>query len=138
MFRFVFFVILFLGLLSCVKTETTKISNNVKIVKYLFSDNKEKTIIKKYNKKFRRWFEVSCSASESTSAKNCIDNLEYTKLAKSKMNLLIQSQGADNRAEQAGDSLTERSQTGQTSGSEQTGGAEQIAGPEQTEAPSES
>ena len=60
MFKFVFVFILFFGLFSCVKTETTKISNDVKIVKYLFSDDKEKSIIKKYNKKFGQWFEVKC------------------------------------------------------------------------------
>jgi len=110
MFRFVFLFILFFGLLSCVKTETTKISNNVKIVKYLLSDNKEKSIIKKYNKKFRQWFEVTCS----TSAENCIDNLEYTKLAKSKMNLLIQSQRNDGGAVQTAGSQTKENQNTQT------------------------
>ena len=91
MLKFVFLFILFFSLFSCVKTETTKISNNVKIIKYLSSDNKEKTIIKKYNKKFGEWFEVICT----TSAENCIDNLEYTKSAKSKMSLLIsQKDGA--------------------------------------------
>ena len=95
MFKFVFVFILFFGLLSCVKTETTKISSDVKIVKYLFSDDKEKSIIKKYNKKFGQWFEVSCLIPEVKLVEkvklveSCIDNLEYTKLAKLKINLLI-------------------------------------------------
>jgi len=123
MFRFVFLFILFFGLLSCVKTETTKISNNVKIVKYLLSDNKEKSIIKKYNKKFRQWFEVTCPTSAS--AENCIDNLEYTKLAKSKMNLLIQSQRNGGGAVQTAGSQTAENQNTQT---EQSSGPEEPSG----------
>ena len=96
MFRFVFLFILFFSLFSCVKLETTKISNDVKIVKYLLSDNKEKSIIKKYNKEFGQWFEVSCPIPELKLAEilqlklaeKCIDNLEYTKLSKSKMKKL--------------------------------------------------
>ena len=76
MFRFVFLFILFLSLVSCVKSETTKISNDVKIEKYLLSDNKEKSIIKKYNKEFGQWFEVSCPIPELKLAEKCIDNLE--------------------------------------------------------------
>ncbi len=97
MFKFIFVFVLFFGLFSCVKTETTKISSDVKIVKYLFSDDKEKSIIKKYNKKLGQWFEVSCPIPELKSeiiklAEECIDNLEYTKLAKSKINLIIQTE----------------------------------------------
>jgi len=137
MFRFVLLLILFFSLFSCVKTETTKISNNVKIVKYLLSDNKEKTIIKKYNKKFGQWFEVTCSTSESTLAENCIDNLEYTKSAKSKMNLLI-SQKDDNGAVQTAGLQTEEYQTEQPSEPEQPSGPEQPSEPEQPSGPSES
>ena len=119
MFKFVFIFILFFGLISCVKTETFKISGDVKIVKYLFSDDKEKSIIKKYNKKFGEWFEVSCSTSglklEITKlAKECIDNLEYTKLAKSKMNLIIENQRDGNKTVQTTVSQTEENQNIQT------------------------
>jgi hypothetical protein len=134
MFRFVFLFILFFGLFSCVKTETTKISNDVKIVKYLFSDDKEKSIIKKYNKEFGQWFEVSCSISELKLAKECIDNLEYTKLAKSKMNLLIQNQGNDNETVQTTNSQTEENQNIQT---EQPSEPELPPEPEECSDPSE-
>ena len=87
MFRSAFLFILFLSLVSCVKSETTKISDDVKIVKYLLSDNKEEFIIKKYNKEFGQWFEVICPIPELKLAEKCIDNLEYTKLSKSKMNI---------------------------------------------------
>ena len=134
MFKFVFVFILFFGLFSCVKTETTKISSDVKIVKYLFSDDKEKSIIKKYNKKLGQWFEVSCPIPELKSeiiklAEECIDNLEYTKLAKSKMNLLIQNQGNDNETVQITDSQTEKNQNIQT---------EPPSEPEEPSEPSES
>ena len=134
MFKFVFVFILFFGLFSCVKTETTKISNDVKIVKYLFSDDKEKSIIKKYNKEFGQWFEVSCSISELKLAEECIDNLEYTKLAKSKMNLLIQNQGNDNETVQTTNSQTEENQNIQT---EQPSEPELPPGPELPPEPEE-
>ena len=135
MFKFVFVFILFFGLFSCVKTETTKISSDVRIVKYLFSDDKEKSIIKKYNKKFGQWFEVSCSISELKLAEDCIDNLEYTKLAKSKMNLLIQNQRNDNETVQTTDSQTEENQNIQT---EQPPMPELPPEPEEPSEPSES
>ena len=114
MYKIVFVFILFFGLFSCVKTETTKISNDVKIVKYLFSDYKEKSIIKKYNKELGQWFEVRCLITEIKLVEGCIDNLEYTKLAKSKINLLIQNQRNDNDTVQTIDSQTEENQNIQT------------------------
>ena len=110
MFRFVLLIILFFSLVSCVKSETTKLSNDVKIVKYLLSNNKEKSIIKKYNKEFGQWFEVGCAIPELKSAEKCIDNLEYTKLSKLKMNLLIQNLSNGNEREQTAVSQTEKNQ----------------------------
>ena len=114
MFRSAFLFILFLSLVSCVKSETTKISDDVKIVKYLLSDNKEKSIIKKYNKELGQWFEVSCPIPELKLAEKCIDNLEYTKLSKSKMNLLIQHQRNSNEKVQSTVSQTKKNQNIQT------------------------
>ena len=133
MFRIVFLFILSFSLISCVKTEITKISNDVKIVKYLLSDNKEKSIIKKYNKEFGQWFEASCQILELKLAElpelklaECIDNLEYTKLAKLKMNLLIQNQRNGNETVQTTGSQTVENQNIQT---EQPLGPEEPLGP---------
>ena len=134
MFRIVFLFILSFSLISCVKTETTKISNDVKIVKYLLSNNKEKSIIKKYNKEFGQWFEASCQIPELKLAE-CIDNLEYTKLAKLKMNLLIQNQRNGNETVQTTGSQTVENQNIQT---EQPSGPEQPLGPEEPLGPLES
>ena len=141
MFRIVFLFILFFSLISCVKTETTKISNDVKIIKYLLSDNKEKSIIKKYNKEFGQWFEVSCQIPELKLAEKCINNLEYTKLAKSKMNLLIQNQRNGNETVQTAGLQTEENQniqTEQPSGPEEPSGPKEPSGPEEPSEPSES
>ena len=85
------------SLLSCVKVETTKISNDIKIVKYQDSKNKELFLIKKFNNEFNQWFEVECPnvlpprLEMIIFPQRCIEDLKYTKLAKVKMISIIRN-----------------------------------------------
>ena len=112
-----YFVIISLSLFSCVKTETTKITSNVKIVKYL-SENSEKSIVKKYNKVYNQWFEVFCSlpglkADTENSITKCVNNLEYTKLSMSKMNIIDQNKGRNKNIENIKNIINEQDQNEQ-------------------------
>ena len=84
-------------LLSCVKVKTTKISNDIKIIKYAYSKNKELFLIKKFNNEFNQWFEVECPnvlpprLEMIIFPQRCIEDLKYTKLAKVKMISIIRN-----------------------------------------------
>ena len=85
------------GLLSCAKVETVKTSNDLKIVKYAYSKNKEVFIIKKFNKEFNQWFEVQCPNVHTPRLEiiifldSCIESLKYTKSAKVEMTSITQN-----------------------------------------------
>ena len=97
MTKIVLSFLLIFGLLSCAKVETAKISNDLKIVKYAYSKNKEVFIIKKFNKEFNQWFEAQCPDVHTPRLEiiifldNCIEDLKYTKLAKLKMISITQN-----------------------------------------------
>ena len=97
MTKIVLSFLLTFGLLSCAKVETVKISNDIKIVKYAYSKNKEVFIIKKFNKEFNQWFEVQCPNVHTPRLEiiifldNCTEDLKYTKLATLKMISITQN-----------------------------------------------
>ena len=134
MIKIVLLIYLIFGLPSCAKVETTKISNDIKIVKYAYSKNKEVFIIKKFNKEFNQWFEAECSNVHKPRLEiinfsdNCIKDLKYTKLAKVKMISIIQNLQNDSNS-------TETTQS--TESTETTQPAENIQ-PQQSQQPSES
>ena len=107
------------GLFSCAKVETTKISNDIKIVKYAYSKNKEVFIIKKFNKEFNQWFEAECPNIHKPRLEiinfsdKCIKDLRYTKLAKVKMISIIQNLQNDSNSTETTQS-TESTETAQS------------------------
>ena len=128
--------LLIFSLLSCAKVETTKISNDLKIVKYAYSKNKDVFIIKKFNKEFNQWFEVQCPNVHTPRLEiiifldNCTEDLKYTKLAKLKMISITQNLQNDSNS-------TETTQSTETT--ETTQPAENIPPqqPQQPQQPSE-
>ena len=106
MTKIVLSFLLTFGLLSCAKVETVKISNDIKIVKYAYSKNKEVFIIKKFNKEFNQWFEAQCPNVHTPRLEiiifldSCIESLKYTKSAKVEMTSIIHnSQNNSNSTE---------------------------------------
>ena len=97
MTKIVLSFLLTFGLLSCAKVETVKISNDIKIVKYAYSKNKEVFITKKFNKEFNQWFEAQCPNVHTPRLEiiifldSCIESLKYTKLAKVEMTSITQN-----------------------------------------------
>ena len=134
MTKIVLSFLLIFGLLSCAKVETAKISNDLKIVKYAYSKNKEVFIIKKFNKEFNQWFEAQCPNVHTPRLEiiifldNCIEDLKYTKLAKLKMISITQNLQNDSNS-------TETTQSTETT--ETTQPAENIP-PQQPQQPLES
>ena len=143
MTKIVLSFLLTFGLLSCAKVETVKISNDIKIVKYAYSKNKEVFIIKKFNKEFNQWFEAECSNVHKPRLEiinfsdNCIKDLKYTKLAKVKMISIIQNLQNDSNSTETTQSTESTETTQSTESTETTQPAENIQ-PQQSQQPSES
>ena len=133
--KIVLIFLLTFGLFSCAKVETTKISNDIKIVKYAYSKNKEVFIIKKFNKKFNQWFEAECpnvhkSRSEIINfSDNCIKGLKYTKLAKGKMISITQNLQNDSGSTETTETTetTQSTETTETTQSTETTETTQLA-----------
>ena len=119
MTKMVLSFLLTFGLLSCAKVETAKISNDLKIIKYAYSKNKEVFIIKKFNKEFNQWFEVQCPNVHTPRLEiiifldNCTEDLKYTKLAKVKMISIIENLQSDSNS-------TETTETTETTDTTET------------------
>ena len=119
MTKIILLFLLTFGLLSCAKVETVKISNDIKIVKYAYSKNKEVFIIKKFNKEFNQWFEVQCPNVHTPRLEiiifldNCTEDLKYTKLAKLKMISITQNLQNDSNSTETTQS-TETTETTET------------------------
>ncbi|MDA8851140.1 hypothetical protein N9J04_00010 [Candidatus Pelagibacter sp.] len=127
-------------LLSCVKVKTTKISNDIKIVKYAYSKNKEVFTIKKFNKEFNQWFEAECPNIHKPRLEiinfsdNCIKDLKYTKLAKVKMASIIQNLQNDSNSTETTQS-TETTETTQSTESTETAQSAENIQPQQPQQP---
>ena len=124
------------GLLSCAKVETVKISNDIKIVKYAYSKNKEVFIIKKFNKEFNQWFEAQCPDVHTPRLEiinfldSCIESLKYTKSAKVEMTSIIHNR-------QNNSNSTETTQSTGTTETTQLAENIQPQQPQQPQTPSE-
>ena len=140
MTKIILLFLLTFGLLSCAKVETAKISNDLKIVKYAYSKNKEVFIIKKFNKEFNQWFEAECSNVHKPRLEiinfsdKCIKDLRYTKLAKVKMISIIQNLQNDSNSTET----TQSTGTTQSTESTETAQSAENMQPQQPQQPSES
>ena len=136
MTKIVLSFLLTFGLLSCAKVETVKISNDIKIVKYAYSKNKEVFIIKKFNKEFNQWFEAQCPDVHTLRLEiinfldSCIESLKYTKSAKVEMTSIIHNR-------QNNSNSTETTQSTGTTETTQLAENIQPQQPQQPQTPSE-
>ena len=86
-FKF-FLVLSFLTILGC--TKYTNLSDDKRIVVYKFF-NEEKSYIEKFDNKTNEWFRAKCE-NATKNILECIDDIEFTDLSQSQIELLLNSE----------------------------------------------